>query len=152
MVRGITPFLWFQDDAQDVVQHYLSIFRNAMIIRSMQVNGGYKVVDFELEGSRFTAFSGPSNFAFTEAVSLMVYCDSQQEIDHFWERLSEGGEKSRCGWLKDKFGLSWQIVPANLSKLLSGGPEQSKAVMAEVMKMDKLIIADMERAYERTNA
>jgi predicted 3-demethylubiquinone-9 3-methyltransferase (glyoxalase superfamily) len=107
------------------------------------------VAKFQLDGQEFTALNGGPQFKFTEAISFAVNCKTQEEVDHFWEKLSEGGKESRCGWLKDKYGLSWQIIPAALGKLMSDpDPEKSKRVMMAMLKMDKIIIADLQKAYD----
>jgi len=132
----ITPFLWFDSNAEEAVDFYLSIFKNSRRL------GGNKL-SFELEGQVFTALNGGPMFKFTEAVSFLVRCDSQQEVDDYWSKLSAGGTESRCGWLKDKFGLSWQIVPAHLPDLI----KHPKAMQA-MLKMQKLDIAELERAAQ----
>ncbi len=136
--------LWFDDQAEPAVDHYLDIFtdgKRTQVFRRGE-EGAALTVAFELRGQRLIALNGGPLFKFTPAVSLVVDCADQAEIDYFWERLSEGGAKSRCGWLQDKFGLSWQVVPRDLSRLISRGP----AVMQALMKMDKLDIAALERA------
>lgn len=123
------------------------------MVRNTEAGPGPKgtvmTAQFQLQGQEFTALNGGPVFQFNEAVSFVVNCESQEEVDHYWEKLSEGGEKDRCGWLKDRFGLSWQVVPTALPKLL-GGPdaERTKRVMEAMMKMDKLVISDLEEAYE----
>jgi predicted 3-demethylubiquinone-9 3-methyltransferase (glyoxalase superfamily) len=150
--QKITPFLWFNGNAEDAMNFYVSVFKNAKAgeVMRMGTDGPVMSVTFELEGQPFFALNGGPMFTFTEAVSFFVSCDTQEEIDHFWERLCEGGAPSRCGWLKDKFGLSWQIVPPVLSKLLNDkDPVKSRNVMEAMMKMDKLIIRDLEDAYNK---
>jgi predicted 3-demethylubiquinone-9 3-methyltransferase (glyoxalase superfamily) len=145
--RRITPFLWFNDNADEAVNFYLSVFKNSRrtdgLSSSSDGSGPAKVltIGFELDGQPFTALNGGPMFKFTEAVSFVVRCDSQEEIDDYWSKLTDGGSESQCGWLKDKFGLSWQIVPARLSELL-----KTPAAMQAMMKMKKLIIADLEAA------
>ena len=154
-MERITPFLWFDTQAEEAANFYVSIFKNSRITSISHYPEGtpgpvgqVMVVNFELDGQKFIALNGGPTFKFTEAISLLVNCETQQEIDHYWSRLTAGGGKEvECGWLKDKYGLSWQIVPANLEKLL-GTPEKAKRVMAVVMKSKKLNIADMERAAE----
>src|SRR5271166_1719078 len=131
----ITPFLWFDSNAQEAVEFYLSVFKNSRRL------GGSKSLSFELDGQIFTALNGGPTYKFTEAVSFLVRCDSQQEIDYYWSKLTAGGAESRCGWLKDKFGLSWQIVPARLPDWI----KNPKALEA-MLKMQKLDIAELERA------
>lgn len=145
----ITPFLWFDSNAEEAVNFYVSVFKNSCCIEEFRVpdqasgpNGKVLTIGFELDGLRFTALNGGPMFKFTEAVSFVVRCDNQQEIDEYWSKLtSDGGSESMCGWLKDKFGLSWQIVPANIGELLKH-PE----AMQVLMQMKKLDIAELERA------
>lgn len=151
---GITPFLWFDNQAEEAAEFYTSIFKNSKIKQVTRYPegtpgpaGSVMVVSFELNGQEFTALNGGPMFQFTEAISLVVKCEDQKEIDYYWEKLTEGGKEVQCGWLKDKFGLSWQIVPASMGKLMSS-PEKSARVMAEVMKMVKLDLATMEKAAE----
>jgi len=153
-VQKITTFLWFDNNAEEAVNFYLSIFKNSKIIDSTRYGGvapgpkgSIMTIDFELDGERFVALNGGPQFKFSEAISLVVNCKDQNEIDYFWEKLSEGGQKVECGWLKDKFGLSWQIVPEILPQLLAGGDQkQTDRVMAAVMKMKKLDLAEMQKA------
>ena len=139
--------LWFDGQAEAAVEHYLGIFRDGRRTDGFRPSGGKPAltVGFELRGRTFLALNGGPLFKFSPAVSLIVDCADQEEIDYYWERLSDGGAKSRCGWLQDKFGLSWQIVPRDPPRLLSRGP----AVMEALMKMDKLDIALLERAGAR---
>ena len=150
----ITPFLWFNNNAEEAMNFYASIFENAkfdIISRwadnGMAPKGSVMSATFELEGQKFMALNGGPMFSFTEAISFFINCDTQEEVDMFWEKLSEGGAKSRCGWLKDKFGLSWQVIPKALGELLgSKDPATSKRVMQAMMQMDKIIIADLQKA------
>ncbi len=144
----ITPFLWFDSNAEEAVEFYLSVFKNSRRLdetRTAGDGGGPKgkplTIAFELEGQKFTAINGGPMFKFTEAVSFVVRCDSQQEVDEYWSKLSAGGSEVQCGWLKDKFGLSWQIVPARLPDLI----KNPKAMQA-MLQMKKLDIAELERA------
>jgi len=144
----ISPFLWFDSNAEEAVNFYLSIFKNSrrldelrMTDNSIAPKGSVLTVAFELDGQRFTALNGGPKFKFTEAISFSVRCESQEEIDHYWSKLTAGGSESQCGWLKDKFGLSWQIVPARLSELL----RHPKALQA-MLQMKKFNIAELERA------
>jgi predicted 3-demethylubiquinone-9 3-methyltransferase (glyoxalase superfamily) len=154
--QKITTFLWFDNQAEEAINFYCSIFKNSKILnvaRYGDVGPGPKghvmTATFQLDGQEFIALNGGPTFKFTEAISLLVKCETQKEIDELWEKLSEGGEKSRCGWLKDKFGLSWQIVPSILSQLITDkDPEKSNRVMQALMQMDKLNIADLKQAYE----
>jgi predicted 3-demethylubiquinone-9 3-methyltransferase (glyoxalase superfamily) len=144
----ITPFLWFDANAEEAVDFYLTVFKNSRRLSEMRntgdapgPKGGILTLSFELDGQKFTALNGGPMFKFTEAISFVVRCDSQEEIDYYWAKLTEGGTEIQCGWLKDKFGLCWQIVPARLSELL----RNSKAMQA-MMKMKKFDIAELERA------
>jgi len=146
----ITPFLWFDGQAEEAMNYYLSIFKNGKVVNVHRANGKVLGVAFELEGQRIMALNGGPLFKFTEAVSLFVDCETQQEVDELWEKLcAGGGQPGRCGWLKDKFGLSWQIIPKTLMKLLSDpDPQKSQAVMQAMLKMNKIIVEDLQRAYE----
>jgi predicted 3-demethylubiquinone-9 3-methyltransferase (glyoxalase superfamily) len=146
----ITPFLWFDSNAEEVVNFYLSVFKNSRRISELRntgdapgPKGGILTIAFELEGQRFTALNGGPTFKFTEAVSFAVRCESQQEVDDYWAKLTAGGSESMCGWLKDKFGLSWQIIPSRLGELI----RNPKAVRA-MMGMKKIDIAQLERAAQ----
>jgi predicted 3-demethylubiquinone-9 3-methyltransferase (glyoxalase superfamily) len=153
--QKITTFLWFDGNAEEAMKHYVSIFKNSKIL-SVTRNGkagpgpaGTVLVgSFRIEGQEFTALNGGPQFKFTEAISLVVNCDSQKEVDHFWAKLSAGGAPGQCGWLKDKFGLSWQIVPRVMIKLLQEkDPAKSQRVMQAMMQMTKLDIAALQRAH-----
>ena len=146
----ITPFLWFDSNAQDAVDFYLTVFKNSRRLGEIRPGtdssvpkGKVLTIAFELDGQRFTALNGGPTFKFTEAISFVVRCDSQQEVDEYWSKLSAGGTDSQCGWLKDKFGLSWQIVPARLPELI----KHPKAMQA-MLRMKKLDIAELERAAQ----
>ncbi len=148
-MHKIRPFLWFDGQAEEAMNFYVSIFKNAKVLNVSRANGQVMSVTFELEGQQFMGLNGGPQFKFTEAVSLFVNCATQGEVDELWEKLSEGGAEGRCGWLKDKYGLSWQIIPAALGKLMSDpDPEKSKAVVQAMLKMNKIVIADLQRAYE----
>ena len=142
--RDLTLCLWFDGQAEEAVAHYLDIFKNGRVTQVFRpkAEGPALTVAFELRGQPFLALNGGPMYKFTPAASVMVLCDDQAEIDYFWERLSQGGAKSRCGWLADKYGLSWQVVPRVWPKLIT----QSPAAMQAMMKMDKLDIAELERA------
>jgi predicted 3-demethylubiquinone-9 3-methyltransferase (glyoxalase superfamily) len=153
MIQGITPFLWFDGGAEEAMNHYVSIFKNSKVLSTSRFNGKVMTVTFELEGQKFIALNAEPIFKFNEAISFFVSCETQEEVDELWEKLSAGGEKSRCGWLKDKFGLSWQIIPTALMKLMSDpDPKKSNAVMQAMLKMDKIVIADLQKAYEGRRA
>jgi predicted 3-demethylubiquinone-9 3-methyltransferase (glyoxalase superfamily) len=137
----ITPFLWFDANAEEAVDFYLSIFKNSRKLQEFRTQGKILTIAFELDGQKITALNGGPMFKFTEAISLVVRCDSQEEVDYYYSKLVAGGTESQCGWLKDKFGLSWQIVPARLGELI----KHPKAMQA-MLKMKKLDIAELERA------
>jgi len=149
----ITPFLWFDSQAEEAMNFYISIFKNGKVLSVSRANGKVMSVTFELEGQKFMGLNAGPQFKFTEAISLFVDCETQEEVDELWEKLSEGGAKGRCGWLKDKYGLSWQIIPAALGKLMSDpDPEKSRAVVQAMLKMNKIVIEDLKRAYEGKTA
>jgi len=146
----ITPFLWFDTQAEEAMNFYASIFKRSKVISVNRVQGRVMSVNFELEGQRFMALNAGPQFKFTEAVSFFVACETQQEIDELWARLTaDGGAPSQCGWLKDKFGLSWQIVPNSLGRMLSDSDAgKSKRVMDAMLQMKKLDLKRLEQAYE----
>jgi predicted 3-demethylubiquinone-9 3-methyltransferase (glyoxalase superfamily) len=140
----ITPFLWFDSNAEEAVEFYLTVFRNSRRLDGVRsADKKPLTIAFELDGQKFTALNGGPHFKFNEAVSFFVRCDSQEEVDYYWSKLTAGGAESRCGWLKDKFGLSWQIVPARLSELI-----RHPKAMEAMLKMNKLDIAELERAAQ----
>jgi predicted 3-demethylubiquinone-9 3-methyltransferase (glyoxalase superfamily) len=145
ITQKITPFLWYDTQALEAAKFYGTIFKKSKIL-----NASPLVVTFELEGQKFMALNGGPQFKFTEAFSLFVECESQEEVDELWEKLSTGGEKSQCGWLKDKYGLSWQVVPSILMKLMSDpDPKKSQRVMDAIMKMQKIEIHKLQEAYDQ---
>lgn len=154
-MQKITPFLWFNNNVEEAVQFYSSVFSDTEIKSTVHntastpgEEGTVMLVSFRLQGQDFIGLNGGPQFGFTEAVSFVVNCDSQEEVDRYWDALSGGGEKNRCGWLKDKFGLSWQVVPAALSKLMnSGDAKKSGRVMAALMQMDKIELPVLQAAY-----
>jgi predicted 3-demethylubiquinone-9 3-methyltransferase (glyoxalase superfamily) len=156
-MQKITPFLWFDGKAEEAMNFYVSIFKNSKagsITRYGEEGPGPKgtvmVATFRLDGQEFVALNGGPQFTFTPAVSFVVNCESQEEVDHFWEKLSAGGEKIQCGWLKDKFGLSWQVVPTILGELLQDkNAEKSQRVMKAMMQMQKIDIKALRQAYEQ---
>lgn len=149
-MKKITPFLWFDTQAEEAMNHYVAIFKNSKVLNVNRAGGKVLTVTFELDGQQFIGLNAGPQFKFTEAVSFLVNCETQEEVDDFWDKLSQGGEKGRCGWLKDKFGLSWQIVPSALSRLMSDpNPKKSKAVFEAMMKMNKIEISDLQRAYDQ---
>jgi predicted 3-demethylubiquinone-9 3-methyltransferase (glyoxalase superfamily) len=161
-LRRIAPCLWFDDQAEEAARHYVSIFENARVTKVTRYStagveihgrppGSVMVVAFELDGHPFTALNGGPHFTFTEAVSLQVYCATQAEIDHYWERLSAGGDPSaqQCGWLKDRYGLSWQVVPDFMDELFEDeDSEGARRAMTAMLRMKKLDIAELRRAYD----
>lgn len=155
MQQKIIPFLWFNENAEEAAKFYVSIFKNSKVLsinyyppESGGKDGRVMTVKFALDGEEFVALNGGPQFTFTEAISFWVKCDTQEEIDYFWEKLSEGGEKSECGWLKDKFGLSWQIVPSSIEGLISEeDPARKNRVLKEVWQMQKLDLKTLEEAY-----
>jgi predicted 3-demethylubiquinone-9 3-methyltransferase (glyoxalase superfamily) len=146
----ITPFLWFDTQAEEAMNFYASIFKRSRVISVNRVQGRVLGVQFELEGQRLMGLNGGPHHKFTEAISLFVACDTQEEIDDLWAKLTaDGGAPSRCGWLKDKFGLSWQIVPSGLGQMLSDkDPAKSKRVMDAMLQMSKLDMGKLEQAYD----
>ncbi len=155
-MQKIIPFLWFNDQAEEAMHFYVSIFKNSKVGAVQRFGeagpgpkGSVMSATFQLEGQDFYALNGGPQFTFTPAISFFVSCETQQEVNELWEKLSAGGEKGRCAWLKDKFGVSWQIVPTALGKLMQDkDPEKSKRVMQAMMKMDKIDIAGLQKAYE----
>jgi predicted 3-demethylubiquinone-9 3-methyltransferase (glyoxalase superfamily) len=156
-MQKITPFLWFDGKAEEAVNFYVSIFKNSRVGSMTRYGdagpgpkGTVMIATFQLEGQDFIALNGGPQYKFTPAISLFVDCKTQQEVDELWEKLSKGGQTNRCGWLTDKFGLSWQIVPAVLRELMGDkDPEKSKRVMMAMLQMDKIDIAGLQQAYER---
>jgi predicted 3-demethylubiquinone-9 3-methyltransferase (glyoxalase superfamily) len=155
MAQKITPFLWFDGKAEEAANFYVSIFRGSKILKIARYGeagpgskGSVMTVVFSLDGQEFIGLNGGPHFRFTEAVSFSIDCKTQEEVDYYWDRLSAGGEQSQCGWLKDKFGLSWQVNPGVLGEMLSDpDPARSKRVMEAMLKMKKIDIATLERAY-----
>jgi predicted 3-demethylubiquinone-9 3-methyltransferase (glyoxalase superfamily) len=155
-MQKIKTFLWFDDKAEEAAKFYVSIFKNSKIGEVSRYQEGspgpvekVMTVNFELDGQEFIALNGGPEFRFTEAISLFVDCATQAEVDELWDKLSEGGEKGQCGWLKDKYGLSWQIVPTALGRLLGAkDPEKAKRVMQAMLQMTKIDVAALERARD----
>ena len=158
-MQKITPFLWFDHQAEEAANYYVSIFRHSRIVNiarygeaaaavSGRPNGSVMTISFELDGQTFTALNGEPEFKFTEAISFVVNCETQDELDDIWSRLTAGGEEVQCGWLKDRYGVSWQVVPAMLDEWIND-PDTGKAnrVMQALLKMNKLDIAELGRAY-----
>ena len=155
-MQKITPFLWFDNQAEEAMNFYVSIFPNSNVLQVTHYGdtgpgpkGTVMTAEFQIEGQEFVALNGGPQFKFTEAISFVVNCETQEEVDYFWEKLSEGGEKSRCGWLEDKFGLSWQVVPTVMVEMFQDkDPEKSQRVMKAMMQMDKLEIKTLKEAYD----
>ena len=155
-MQKITPFLWFDGKAEEAMNFYVSVFKNSKIVRVSRYGeagpgpkGTVMSATFQLDGQDFFALNGGPQFAFTPAISFFVNCETQQEVDEMWERLSEGGKKERCGWLKDRYGLSWQIIPSVLGKMLQDpDAERAKRVMQAMLQMKKIDIQTLKQAYE----
>jgi predicted 3-demethylubiquinone-9 3-methyltransferase (glyoxalase superfamily) len=140
-MQKITPFLWFDGKAEEAMNFYVSIFKNSKIVSANR---------FQLDGQEFLALNGGPQFTFSPAVSFFVNCETQQEVDELWEKLSEGGEKGRCGWLKDKYGLSWQVIPSVLGEMLHAkDAEKAKRVRKAMLQMDKIDIKSLKQAYDQ---
>jgi len=156
-MRKITTFLTFKDRGEEAVTFYVSVFKNSSIMSMVRYqpegpgsSAALLHAAFQLNGQDFMAMDGGPHFTFTEGTSLFVDCETQEEVDHLWERLSEGGEKQRCGWLKDRYGVSWQIIPSALGEMMQDKePEKSKRVMEAMLKMDKIDIKTLRQAYEQ---
>jgi predicted 3-demethylubiquinone-9 3-methyltransferase (glyoxalase superfamily) len=160
-MQEITPFLWFNNQAEEALNFYTSIFKNSKKLSVTRYGeagakaagrpkGSVMTVVFELEGQEFIALNGGPVFTFSPAISFVVNCEMQEELDELWEKLSEGGEKEQCGWLKDKFGVSWQIVPTVLGEMLQDkDPKKSEKVMEALLRMDKIDIETLKQAYEQ---
>jgi len=152
----ITPFLWFNSNAEEAANFYASVFKNSKVKAVTRYSGAgpgpkgsVMTVNFELDGQEFTALNGGPQFTFTEAVSFVVNCDTQQDVDYYWEKLTAGGQESQCGWLKDKYGLSWQIVPKALPRLLQQtDPKKAQRVVQALLQMKKLDVGALERAAQ----
>jgi predicted 3-demethylubiquinone-9 3-methyltransferase (glyoxalase superfamily) len=157
-IQKITPFLWFDHQAEEAAGFYVSIFPNSRIVKVARYGegspgppGSVMTVEFQLEGQSFVALNGGPHFKFTEAISFVVNCQTQDEVDTYWEKLSAGGSDFQCGWLKDKFGLSWQVVPTALSELLSDpDPEKSQRVMKALLTMKKLDVGALQQAFDHS--
>ena len=160
-MQKITPFLWFDNQAEEAVNFYVSIFKNSKVVNITRYNdasskaagrpeGSVMTLEFQLEGQNFVAINAGPHFKFTEAISFVVDCGSQEEVDYFWEKLTaDGGQESQCGWLKDKYGLSWQITPRVLIEMIGDkDPQKAQRVMEGMLQMKKIDIATLKRAYE----
>ena len=160
MQQQIVPNLWFDTEAEEAANFYTSVFKNSRIVNTTHYTdagpreaGMVMTVEFELNGNPFVAINGGSQFKFDEAVSFLITCDDQDEIDYFWDALTDGGEESQCGWLKDRFGLSWQVVPAGMEELFADpDPERARRAMEAMLGMRKLDIAALQRAADGVKA
>jgi predicted 3-demethylubiquinone-9 3-methyltransferase (glyoxalase superfamily) len=162
-MQKITPFLWFDNQTEEAVNFYISVFKNSKIVSitrygkeaaeaSGRPEGTVMTMAFQLDGQEFVALNGGPQFKFTEAISFVVHCESQDEVDYYWEKLSKGGDEKaqKCGWLKDQYGISWQIIPSILVELLNDpDPKKSKRVMEALLPMKKIEIAGLKKAYEQ---
>ncbi len=156
-MQKITPFLWFDGNAEEAVNLYVSVFKKSKIVRIARYGdagpgpkGTVMSATFQLEGQEFYALNGGPQYKFTPAISLFVSCETQEEVDELWDRLSAGGHKDKCGWLQDKFGLSWQIIPSVLGKMLADkDPKKSQSVMRAMLQMDKIDVKRLKQAYEQ---
>ena len=156
MRQKITPFLWFDDKAEEAMNYYVSIFKNSKVVSVERFgdagpgpSGSVMTATFELEGQQFVALNGGPEFGFTEAISLFVDCETQAEVDELWDKLCAGGQPSQCGWLKDKYGLSWQIIPRVLGELLgSKDPEKAGRAMKAMLQMQKIDVKKLKEAYD----
>jgi predicted 3-demethylubiquinone-9 3-methyltransferase (glyoxalase superfamily) len=160
-MQKITPFLWYDDKAEEAAKFYVSIFKNSKVGNTTRYDeagaqaakrpkGSVMTVEFQLDGQEFVALNGGPHFKFTEAVSFVVNCETQEEVDYFWKKLTDGGEEVQCGWLKDRYGLSWQIVPTVLTEMLKDkDPAKAKRVMEAMLKMKKIDIKALKQAAEQ---
>jgi predicted 3-demethylubiquinone-9 3-methyltransferase (glyoxalase superfamily) len=156
-MQKITPFLWFDDKAEEAMNFYVSVFKNSKVVNVSRygdagpgLKGTVMSATFQLEGQEFHALNGGPEFKFTPAISFFVNCETQQEVDELWEKLSHGGKEERCGWLKDKYGLSWQIIPSALGRMLQDkNPEKSKRVMQAMLQMRKIEVSGLQKAYDQ---
>jgi predicted 3-demethylubiquinone-9 3-methyltransferase (glyoxalase superfamily) len=156
-MQKITPFLWFDGKAEEAMNFYVSIFKNSKVVRVNRYGaagpgpkGTVMSATFQLDGQEFLALNGGPQFTFSPAISFFVNCETQAEVDELWEKLSAGGKKERCGWLKDKYGLSWQIIPSVLGKMLQDtDAEKAKRVMQAMLQMDKIDIKTLQQAYDQ---
>lgn len=156
MPQKIVPNLWFDTEAEEAADFYVSVFRNSRVVNVTRYTeagprpaGMVMTVEFELDGQRFVGINGGPQFKFDEAVSFQIECEGQDEVDYFWERLTDGGEESQCGWLRDRFGLSWQVVPAGMEELFADpDPERARRAMEAMLKMRKIDVEELRRAAD----
>jgi predicted 3-demethylubiquinone-9 3-methyltransferase (glyoxalase superfamily) len=157
MAQKITPFLWFDTQAEEAMNFYVSVFENSEVVNVSRYGdagprpaGTVMTATFRLDGQEFTALNGGPEFTFTEAISFHISCESQEEVDYYWDKLSAGGEPGPCGWLKDQFGLSWQVIPSRLGELLQDeDPAKANRVMQAMLQMSKIDIAKLQEAYDQ---
>jgi len=157
MIQKITPFLWFDNQAEEAMNFYVSVFKDSKVLSISRYGEGAPVpagtvmtASFVIEGQQFTALNGGPLFSFTEAISFVIHCATQDEVDHYWEKLTEGGEEVQCGWLKDKFGVSWQVVPEALGSLLNNpDPNKAQRAMQAMFTMKKIDINQLQEAADR---
>ena len=151
-MKKITPFLWFDTQAEEAMNYYVSIFKNSKVLEVQRQgsDGSVFSVSFELDGQEFVGLNAGPRFKFNESISFLVNCENQKEVDEYWNKLiADGGEESMCGWCKDKFGLWWQIIPKQLGELMGDpDPEKSQRVMQAMLKMQKISVADLQKAYD----
>jgi predicted 3-demethylubiquinone-9 3-methyltransferase (glyoxalase superfamily) len=155
-MKGITPCLWFDTQGEDAANFYVSLFPNSRILSvdrygdaGPRAAGSVMTVDFELDGQRYVALNGGPEFTFNEAVSFQINCADQDEVDYYWDKLGDGGEHGPCGWLKDQYGLSWQVIPEAFLQLVSDpDPAKSQAVMSAMLGMKKLVVSELQEAYD----
>ena len=156
MAQKITTNLWFDTEAEEAAEFYISVFKNSRIVNVTHYNdavpsksGMVLTVDFELDGQRFTGLNGGPQFKFDEAISLLINCETPEEVDYFWEKLAEGGETGQCGWLKDRYGLSWQVVPDGMEELFADSdPKRAERALEAMLKMQKLDLEELRRAAD----
>ena len=157
MIQKITPFLWFDNQAEEAMNFYVSIFKDSKVLSISRYGEGAPLpagtvmtASFQIEGQQFTALNGGPVFSFTPAISFVIHCSTQEEVDHYWETLTEGGEEVQCGWLKDKFGVSWQVVPEVLGRLLNNpDPNKAQRAMQAMFTMKKIDISQLQEAADR---
>ena len=155
-IQKITPFLWFGNQAEEAANYYVSIFNDSLVNKVVRYGeagpappGSVMTVDFQIEGQKFTALNGIPDIEFNQAISFVVNCESQEEVDYYWEKLTDGGEEQVCGWLKDRFGVSWQVVPTVMVEMMADpDPEKAKRVTEAMLKMVKIDIAVLKKAYD----
>ncbi len=149
-MQTLTPFLWFDNNLEEAMEFYLAVFKDAKVTSISDLGNSMKMATFEILGQKFMALQAGPIYKFTEAISFFISCDDQSEVDYYWERLGDGGDIQMCGWLKDKFGLSWQIIPTALGRLMGDeNPAKSHAVMQAMLQMKKIEVGDLQAAYDK---